>query len=387
MESLSLGVVATSRKPNERRLPIHPAHLEQIDPAVRSRLFLEQGYGERFGAADADLAPHVAGLLPREELLARCDVVVLPKPVLADLTPLRPGQVVWGWPHCVQDPELTQAAIDRGLTLIAWEAMNVWTPDGQYGSHIFANNNELAGYCSVLHALTLSGSTSAYGRPLRAAVISFGATARGAVRGLAAMGVQDILVLTQREVADVDSPLPHVRMHTFGRDPEHEGRAVTTDGGSTTPLAETLAGYDIVVNCILQDTDEPLMFVTEDELAHFAAGSLIVDVSCDEGMGFSWARPTGFDDPMFDVGHRVHYYAVDHSPSWLFNSTTWENSTALLPFLPVVAAGPEAWDTNETIRRAIEIRDGVVQNPRILSFQNRSPEPPHGVLASPVDPA
>ena len=40
-------------------------------------------------------------------------------------------------------------------------------------------------------------------------------------------------------------------------------------------------------------------------------------------------------------------------------------------------AGPAAWDANETIRRAIEIRDGVIQNPRILSFQGRSPEFPH----------
>ena len=67
---------------------------------------------------------------------------------------------------------------------------------------------------------------------------------------------------------------------------------------------------------------------------HFRRGSLIVDVSCDEGMGFEWARPTTFDDPMFTVADRVDYYAVDHSPSYLWNSATWENSEALLPFLP-----------------------------------------------------
>ena len=40
-------------------------------------------------------------------------------------------------------------------------------------------------------------------------------------------------------------------------------------------------------------------------------------------------------------------------------------------------AGPAAWDADETIRRAIEIRDGEIQNPRILSFQDREPEYPH----------
>jgi hypothetical protein len=77
------------------------------------------------------------------------------------------------------------------------------------------------------------------------------------------------------------------------------------------------------------------------------------------------------------VGAPAELRRVDHSPSYLWNSTTWENSEALLDYLPTVAAGPAAWDENETIRRAIEIRDGVIVNPRILSFQKRSPTPPH----------
>jgi alanine dehydrogenase len=100
-------------------------------------------------------------------------------------------------------------------------------------------------------------------------------------------------------------------------------------------------------------------------------------VSCDEGMGFSWAVPTTFDDPMFTVGDRVHYYAVDHSPSYLWNSATWENSEALLPFVERVLSGPDAWDESETLSRAIEIRDGRICNPAILAFQDRSPEYPY----------
>jgi hypothetical protein len=39
--------------------------------------------------------------------------------------------------------------------------------------------------------------------------------------------------------------------------------------------------------------------------------------------------------------------------------------------------GPAAWDLDPTIRLAIEIRDGVVRNPKILSFQGRESEHPH----------
>ncbi|MFE9662825.1 N(5)-(carboxyethyl)ornithine synthase [Streptomyces sp. NPDC005955] len=377
MSPMSLGVIASSRKENEFRLPLHPRHLDRIAPDVREKIFLEEGYGQRFGIADDALRPLVAGLRSRAGLLAECDVLLLPKPMHDDIAELREGQVLWGWPHCVQDEKMTQTAIDRRLTLIAWEAMNHWTSAGASSVHVFHKNNELAGYCSVLHALQLGGLTGSYGRRLRAVVISFGATARGAVTGLGAMGVSDVTVLTRRAATAVASPMPSVVMGHFQ---EQEGDPtrleVVTETGSV-PMAEYLAGFDIIVNCVLQDTDAPLTFVTDEELPLFRPGTFFVDVACDEGMGFAWARPTTFDEPMFGVGEGCHSYGVDHSPSHLWNSATWEISEALLPYLRTVMSGPEAWDADVTVRRAIEIRDGVVRNPKILSFQNRSAAYPH----------
>lgn len=379
MTRLSLGVIGTSAKENEHRLPLHPEHLTRLDPAIAARVTLEHGYGERFGHRDADLAPHVSGLATREEILAGSDVVLLPKPQLEDVAAMHAGQVLWGWPHCVQDAELTQLAIDRELTLIAFEAMNHWTADGHVGLHVFHKNNELAGYCSVLQAMQLVGITGDYGRRLSAVVIGFGATARGAVTALKAHGVGDVAVLTTRGVAAVGSPIHSVRIRQFDHDPREPGVShVITDRGRE-PLAAYLAENDIVVNCTFQDTSAPLTYLRTDDLGAFRQGSLIVDVSCDEGMGFSWATPTSFDEPMFTVADRVHYYAVDHSPSYLWNSATWENSEALLPFVETVLSGPDAWDGSETISRAIEIRAGHIQNPAILAFQERAPEHPHAV--------
>jgi alanine dehydrogenase len=380
VDQLSLGVVAGSHKPDERRLAIHPEHFERISADLRRDMFLEQRYGDRFGFGDEQLAPLVGGMRSREELFAECDVLLLPKPLAEDLETLRHGQVVWGWPHCVQDQRMAQLAVDRGLTLIAWEAMNHWTDEGNFSVHVFHKNNELAGYCSVLHALQLLGSTGDYGRRLRAAVISFGATARGAIRALSALGISDVTVLTQRSVSAVASPFASVRMRHFERDPANPTRTLALEPPEPEPLAEFLARYDIVVNCVLQDTDEPLMFVMDEHASRFRPGTLFVDVSCDEGMGFEWARPTSFADPMFTVGQGLHYYAVDHSPSFLWNSATWEISEALLEYLPIVMSGHSAWDADETVRRAIEIREGRILNPRILSFQGRSPTYPYDVL-------
>lgn len=377
MPELSLGLMAQSRKPDEQRLPIHPSHFGRIDPALRGRIFLESGYGERFGVSDELLARQVGGLRSREQLIDECDVCVIPKPTADDLAGFREGQVLWGWPHCVQDATLTQAAIDRRLTLIAWETMNHWTADGAYRLHVFHKNNELAGYCSVLHALQVTGRTGEYGRRLRAAVISFGATARGAVTALSALGVLDVSVLTHRSVSAVASPMHTARLLHFDRDPGNPSRVVVLGNSGPEPLARFLADYDIVVNCVLQNTDAPLMFVTNEELELFGPGSLFVDVSCDQDMGFAWARPTSFEHPTFAVGSSGTYYAVDHSPSYLWDSATWEISEALLPYLAPLLAGPAAWEADQTLRRAIEIRDGVIRNPKILSFQGRSTDFPH----------
>jgi alanine dehydrogenase len=374
---MTIGVPAHSGKENELRLPLHPAHLRRIPEDLRRRVFLEHGYGERFGLGDTALAGDVGGLRTRDELVDQCDTILLPKPLLEDVLQLREGQVLWGWPHCVQDPELTQAAVDRRLTLIAFEAMNHWRDDGGLGLHVFHKNNELAGYASVLHAMQLAGSTGDYGRRLRAVVIGFGATARGAVTALNALGVHDVDVLTHRQVPAVASPIHSARIIRFDHDTSLPRVGHAYPEGLDVPLSGFLAEHDVIVNCVLQDTDNPMLFLADDDLDTLAPGTVIIDVSCDEGMGFTWARPTSFDDPTFVVGDHILYYAVDHSPSYLWNSATWENSLALLPYLRAVLGGEPSWDADETIRRAIEIRNGRIVNPRILSFQSREPDYPH----------
>lgn len=381
MTQLTLGIFGTSHKENEHRLPIHPHHFGLLAPEVRRSIFLEHGYGSRFGTAAEGLVGLVGGARTQKQLLDECDVILLPKPGAEDLAEMKEGQVLWGWPHCVQDEKLAQNAIDGKLTLIAWEAMNLWAPDGTFNLHVFHKNNELAGYSSVLHALQLMGLTGQYGRPLRAAVISFGATGRGAVTALAALGIYDVSVLSHREPAQVASPVHSATSLRFEVDDDDASRMNVIEEEGTRPLVEVLAEHDIIVNCVFQDPLEPLMFVSNDDLGVLRPETLIIDVSCDEGMGFEFARPTTFNDPMFTVGRGVNYYGVDHSPSLLWNAATWEISEALLAYVPIVMAGPDAWDADETIRRAIEIRDGVVQNPKILSFQNRSPEYPHERLS------
>ncbi len=382
-QPLTLGVIGTSNKENEYRLPIHPAHLPRLDPALKGRVFVEEGYGARFGVERDYLEQHAAGIMSRGELFARCDVILLPKPTEADFPFFRDGQILWGWPHCVQGPAITQVGIDKRMTFIAWEAMYTWKRGGVPDLHTFYKNNELAGYCSVLHSLQLRGLTGHYGPPRRVAIISFGSTARGAIYALMGQGFTDIHVYTQRPPHAVQNQLPSIEYHQIRRvSSESAELVVERAGGKPVSFAEELGGYDIIVNCILQDTNRPLIYIQGEQVEALKAGTLIVDVSCDLGMGFDFARPTSFEDPAFEVGRGVTYYAVDHSPSYLWDAATYEISAALLPYIDTVMGGEEAWELEPTIHKAIEIRDGVILNPKILSFQNRGAQFPHPVLGS-----
>lgn len=379
---LELGVIGTSKKQNERRVPIHPDHLPRLPEDVRRQLVFEKGYGKPFNITDDEIAELTCGhTMKREDLLSELGNVIIAKPVLSDLQNLKKGGILWGYPHCVQQREITQTAIERKLTLIAFEDMFVWGPNGIAGRHTFYKNNEMAGYCGVLHALELKGIDGHYGVQKKVLIFSFGAVSRGAIYALKARGFKDITICIQRpdhmvreEVLDCH----YIRIED-GQEGEPRLQVVEHDGVKSS-FHELVSEADIIVNGSYQDTDNPYMFITEDEIHHLKKNSLIIDISCDEGMGFSFAKPTSFNDPMFKVGS-VDYYAVDHTPSYLWESASRSISAALIVYLRTVLEGPKSWQSNETIRRALVIDQGKILQPQILSFQNLHHEFPHEPLS------
>lgn len=381
MNKLTFGVIGTSNKEDERRVPIHPDHLSRLSETYRKKLVFEVGYGEAFGLSDAEIAAQTGGVAPRSELLSELGNVIVAKPTLSDLQELREGGILWGYPHCTQQRAITQAAIDRKLTLVAFEDMFVWSPTGQIGRHTFYKNNEMAGYCAILHALRLKGIDGHYGNQRKTIIFSFGAVSRGAIYALKAHGFRDITICIQRpdhEVREEVLDCEYVRIREGGAGDAR--MLVVEHDGSERPLTELISESDIIVNGTFQDPEHPLTFVTEDEKSCLKPGSIIVDVSCDEGMGFYFAMPTTFKAPMFKV-EKTDYYAVDHTPNYLWESASRSISAALIVHLPTMVDGRAAWQENETIRRAVNVDSGVVVKQHILSFQNRQQEYPHAALA------
>lgn len=241
--------------------------------------------------------------------------------------------------------------------------------------HVFYKNNEIAGYAGVNHALSLIGTNGYYGKPIKAVILSFGSVSRGAICALQGQGIYDITVYTSRPSVEVTDQIPGVVFKQMKNDESGNLLAIESDG-STKLFSEALSDVKIIVNGTLQDVKNPKNFVSKEDSDKLMKNTLIIDISCDEGMGFWCAKPTTFEDPIIDVEGK-NYYSVDHSPSFYWNSASWEISKALIPFLPKVIAGEKRWDNNKTISKSIEILNGVIQNDKIISYQNREKKYPH----------
>jgi len=380
MALLKMGVIGTSKKEDERRVPIHPEHLQRIPENIRRQLIFEKGYGAPFNIEDEEIAVQTGGMATRSEILSDIGSAIIAKPVLSDLEALKVGGLLWGYPHCAQQMQVTQTAIDRKLTLIAFEDMFVWNPNGQMGRHTFYKNNELAGYCAVIHALQLKGIDGHYGNQRKVIIFSFGAVSRGAIYALKAHGFRDITICIQRPDHEVREEIHYADYVRIRKGEVNEPRLVVVEHDrSERPLLDLISESEIIINGTFQDTDDPLDFVIEEEKFSLKPGTLIIDVSCDEGMGFYFAKPTSFKNPMISVD-QIDYYAVDHTPSYYWESASRSISAALIVYLPLVIRGRESWMQNATIKNAINIDKGVIVKDTILRFQNRNTDYPHKII-------
>ena len=379
MTFLKMGVIGTSKKEDERRVPIHPEHIKRLPEPIRRQLVFEKGYGKPFNISDEEIINITGGVAARSEILSDIGCAIIAKPILSDLEELKVGGTIWGYPHCAQQMDITQIAIDKKLTLIAFEDMYVWHPSGQIGRHTFYKNNEMAGYCAVIHALQLKGIDGHYGNQRKAIIFSFGAVSRGAIYALKAHGFRDITICIQRPDHEVREEVLNVHYVRIIKGDENEPRLIVVEhDGTKRPLLDLINESEIIINGTYQDTDNPIDYIKEDEKSKLKPGTLIIDVSCDEGMGFYFAKPTTFKNPMIAVDN-IDYYAVDHTPSYYWESASRSISAALITHVPSVISGRESWDENMTIKNAINTDRGVIVKDTILRFQNRHTDYPHHV--------
>ena len=370
---MDIAIIGTSNKKDEKRVAIHPDHISKIPIKIRKHLYFEKEYGMPFGMDDETIFELTGNkTIERSDLFGQLRYFIITKPIAQDFEQMQVGSVVWGWLHSVQQSIITQIAINKKMTLIAWE--NMYHEGSRDLVHIFNRNNEMAGYCGVQHALQLMGIDGYYGPRRKVIVISFGSVSRGAICALKGHGFFDITVYTQRPTFLIGNKMPGIEYRQITKNDKGILEVISLNG-ETVPFINELATADIIVNGVLQDPNDPVIFIYEHDIYKFTKTCLVMDISCAMGMGFCFARPTSFSNPVFKIGN-IKYYAVDHTPTLLWDSATWEISNCILPYLSYVVEETE----NKVLSDAIDIKDGKILNRDILLYQNRSHEYPYKQL-------
>lgn len=362
---MDIAVIGTSKKENEKRVAIHPNHISKIPEKIRRHLFFEKGYGLPFNISDDEISKLTGNeLVKRKNLLKNFKAILITKPVIEDFQEMQEGATVWGWIHTVLNSSITQLAIDKKLTLIAWE--NMYYRSERDCIHLFNKNNEMAGYCGVQHALELTGIDGNFGPSRKVSILSFGSVSRGSIYSLVGHGFKDITVYTKRPTYLIKNKIPGINYKQIIKNDNDEYEIISSHEDKKYLINELIQS-DIIVNGVLQNPNNPMMFVNDDDVDKFKKTCLIIDISCSKGMGFSFAHSTTFSKPIFEVS-KIKYYSIDHTPTILWDSASYEISSAILPYIKNIVEKSD----NKVIIDAIDIKDGKILNKDILSFQNRS---------------
>lgn len=310
-----------SRKNNEKRRALIPRDLAKITHP--NQLYFEKGYGESLGISDDEYIERGACILPREKIL-ECEILVDVKLGDGDyINNLLPGKLLVGWAHAVQGLDFTTAALAGKHTVLAWEEIF------EEGRYLFYRNREIAGEAAIIQSFRYCGKMP---YDTKVAIIGNGQTARGALRVLYGLG------------ATVD---------VYNRSLE-------------CLFKQKMFEYDVIVNCVLWDTNRTDRLIYKEDLKKFKSGTMIVDVSCNHGLEIETTHPTTIDNPVYIVDGVIHY-AVDNTPAMFPITVTNHLSEKFSDFVDQIIDN----DLSEELRKAIVINNGTIMDPNIATYRKR----------------
>jgi alanine dehydrogenase len=131
-------------------------------------------------------------------------------------------------------------------------------------------------------------------------------------------------------------------------------------------LRKALRFADVAIGAVQKIGEKTPHIVTEEMVMEMKPGSIILDVSIDQGGCFETSRPTTLENPTF-VRHNVIHYCVPNIPAMVARSASYGLTNALLPFLTErVRMGPaRAITETRGLARGVYTHDGVCTNPAV----------------------
>ncbi len=320
-------------KNHEYRVAITPAGVHEL-VAHGHEVFVEASAGagssiadEQFAGAGAQILPHADAVWETGELILK-----VKEPVASEHDRMRDGQVLFTYLHLAASRECTDALLDRKVTGIAYET--VQTPDGRLP--LLAPMSEVAGrlapQAGAYHLMRSGG-----GRGVLMGGVSGVYAAKVVVigAGVSGMNAAAIALGMQAEVLLLDKNIDKLRE----ADRIYQGHLQTV-ASNKLEVELAVLDADMVIGAVLVPGAKAPTLVSSDLVSNMKDGSVLVDISIDQGGCFEDSRPTTHADPTYSV-HSSVFYCVANMPGAVPHTSTYALTNVTLPY--TLALADKGW--------------------------------------------
>jgi alanine dehydrogenase len=317
-------------------------------------VLIEKNAGRGSGFPDEEYARAGAGIVDRERLFKESELIIKVKePLPQEYDLLRQGQALFTYLHLASNPRLTEVLLSKKMTCIGYETLA-----RDNGLPLLAPMSEIAGRMAPLMGAYYlqkfkggSGilATGASGvRPARTLILGAGVVGTNAARVASGLGMETMIM---NKGTDRLQKVDELFM----------GRVETLPVTAQT-VAEEIRTADILIGAILVPGGRTPVLITRQMLGSMKKGSVIVDVSVDQGGCIETSRPTTHDDPVYEIDGILHY-CVANMPGAYPRTSTLALTNATLPYVKLIAdQGIERSLQDPVIRSALNTYQGKIMN-------------------------
>jgi alanine dehydrogenase len=343
-------------KDNEFRVALTPEGARELT-AAGHRVLIERGAAagsslreERYSRAGAEIADVAEEVFRESEMILK-----VKEPVPQEFDLLREGQILFTYLHLAASRELTELLAERKVSAVAYETVQF--PDGRLP--LLAPMSEVAGRMAP-HVGARLLEKEYGGRGILMGGVSGVRPAKVLIlgAGMAGSNAAWIAAGMEAEVVVVDKNLDRLRYI----DQIHKGRIMTLMSDRLT-LEQRVRESDVVVGTVLIPGARAPKLVTEEMVASMRPGSVIIDISIDQGGCVETARMTTHSDPTYVV-HDVVHYCVGNMPGAVPNTSTYALTNVTLPYALAIAENglEEALRADGALSRGLNTYGGALTN-------------------------
>jgi len=330
-------------------IPVYCTELVQKGHQV----FIQSGAGKLSGYDDSDYEQAGAKIsADAESLYEQAELIIKVKePVTGDLALLKSRHLLFCYLHLAANAELAQKLCDIGLTAVAFETVT----DEQGRLPLLAPMSEIAG------RLATQIGTNLLHQPQGGRGVLLG--------GLATTDKGHVVVLGAGNAGSSAAILAGcmgANVTVFDKN-EQRLAAMTQVAANITGryadekvIAQTVAEADMVIGAVLLPGAYAPRVVSEDMVKSMPSGSVIIDISVDQGGCIETIRPTDYQNPTYRL-HDVVHFGVTNMPGAVPRTASQALSAVISPY--VLRLCEADWDKADDLKQGINIRAGKVENP------------------------